>query len=88
MGYPRDPKLKGLAAVTYHPEHLSWEYDIRAVMPESNETPRVSDWHRRHGRANRKDSNIERAAEALRPVDGQEPSAEAACRKHSGDHDR
>ena len=24
MGYPRDPKLKGLAAVTYHSEHLSW----------------------------------------------------------------
>ena len=24
MGYPRDPKLKGLAAVAYHPEHLSW----------------------------------------------------------------
>ena len=79
MGYPRDPKLKGLAAVTYHPEHLSWEYDIRAVMPESDEIPRVSDWHRRHGRANRKDGNIERAAKALvRPVHG----------RRGGDHDR
>ena len=24
MGFPRDPKLKGLAAVMYHPEHLCW----------------------------------------------------------------
>jgi len=64
MGYPADPKLKGLAAVTYQPEHLAWLYDIRAVDAESDETPRVSDWHRRHGRANAKDRNIERAAEA------------------------
>ena len=41
-------------------------------MPESDEIPRVGDWHQRHGRANRKDGNIERAAKALvRPVQGQ-----------------
>ena len=67
MGYPKDPKLKGLAAVTYHPEHLPWEFDIRAVEPDSDEVPRVSDWHRRHGRANRKDGNTERVARALAP---------------------
>ena len=65
MGYPHDPNLRGLAAVTYHPEHLAWEYDIRAVTPESGEAARVSDWHRRHGRANRRGGNVERVAAAL-----------------------
>ena len=67
MGYPRDPKLRGLAAVTYEPEHLPWEFDIRAVDPDDDEVPRVSDWHRRHGRANRRDGNTERVAKALAP---------------------
>jgi len=64
MGFPKDPKLKGLAAVCYRPEAVPWEHDIRAVLPESDEVPRVSDWHRRHGRAHNKARSIERAAEA------------------------
>ena len=67
MGYPRDPKPKGLAAVTHHPGSLPWEFDIRAVEPDSGEATRVGDWHRRHGRANHKDGNTERVARALAP---------------------
>ena len=62
MGFPKDPTLKGLAAVCYRPEAVPWEHDIRAVLPESDEVPRVSDWHRRHGRAHNKARSIERAA--------------------------
>lgn len=72
MGYPNDPKLKGLAAVVYRSDIPPWEFDIRAVPP-GTEPLEISDWHRRHGRANRKDGNIERAAEALiEPVDDRE----------------
>ena len=68
MGFPKDPNLKGLAAVTYHPEIPSWEFDIRAVPP-GTEPLEVSDWHRRYGRANRKEGNSERVAEArLTPI--------------------
>ena len=68
MGFPKDPNLKGLAAVTYHPEIPSWEFDIRAVPP-GTEPLEVSDWHRRHGRANRAQSNSERVAEErLKPI--------------------
>ena len=64
MGYPNDPTLKGLAAVVYRSEIPPWEFDIKAVPP-GTEPLEISDWHRRHGRANRKDRNIERAAETL-----------------------
>ena len=68
MGFPNDPNLKGLAAVTYHPEIPSWEFDIRAVPP-GTEPLEVSDWHRRYGRANRTQGNSERVAEArLTPI--------------------
>ena len=68
MGYPNDPKLKGLAAAVYRSDIPPWEFDIRAVPP-GTEPLEISDWHRRHGRANRKDGNIERAAKAgIEPV--------------------
>ena len=69
MGFPRDPNLKGLAAVTFHSDVPSWEFDIRAVPPGTDPLE-ISDWHRRHGRANRTENNSERAAEArLAPVE-------------------
>lgn len=67
MGYPRDPTLRGLAAATYKPECLPWEHDIRAVDPDDDAPPRIGDWHRRHGRANRRDGNTARVAAALAP---------------------
>lgn len=68
MGFPKDPNLKGLAAVTFHSDIPPWEFDIRAVPP-GTEPLEVSDWHRRHGRANRVHKNSERAAEArLTPI--------------------
>ena len=63
MGYPKDPKLKGLAAVTYHPDEPSWEFDIAAVPPGEDCTE-ISDWHRRHGWANKKGDNLADAARA------------------------
>ena len=63
MGYPNNPKLKGLAAVMYHPEEPSWEFDIVAVPPGEDCTE-ISDWYRRHGRANDKDGNLAEAARA------------------------
>ena len=68
MGFPKDPNPKGLAAVTFHSDIPPWEFDIRAVPP-GTEPLEVSDWHRRHGRANRTGNNGERAAEArLAPI--------------------
>ena len=68
MGFPKDPNLKGLAAVTFHSDIPPWEFDIRAVPP-GTEPLEVSDWHRRHGRANRTGNNSERVAEArLAPI--------------------
>ena len=68
MGYPNDPKLKGLAAVVYRSDIPPWEFDIRTV-PQGIDPLEISDWHRRHGRANGKDRNLERAAEAgIEPV--------------------
>ncbi len=68
MGFPKDPNLKGLAAVTFHSDIPPWEFDIRAVPP-GTEPLEVSDWHRRHGRANRMRESSQRAAEArLTPI--------------------
>ena len=64
MGYPVDSNKRGLARVTYEPETVPWEFDIRAVPP-GEDVLEVSDWHRRRGRANNRDGNIDRAAEAL-----------------------
>lgn len=64
MGYPIGSNKRGLARVTFEPETVPWEFDIRAVPP--GEDPlEISDWHRRHGRANNRDGNIDRAADAL-----------------------
>ena len=63
MGFPNDPKLRGLAAVTYHVEKPPWEFDIAAVPP-GEECVEISDWHRRHGRANTKGGNTAAAAAA------------------------
>ena len=63
VGFPNDPKLRGLAAVTYHMEKPPWEFDIVAVPP-GEECVEISDWHRRHGRANTKGGNTAAAAEA------------------------
>lgn len=72
MGFPRDPNLKGLAAVTYH-SVPSWEFDIRAVPPGTDPLE-VSDWHRRHGRANRTENNSGRTAKAwLTPIEQSKP---------------
>ena len=68
MPFPHDPKLRGLAAALFHSDIPPWEYDIRAVPP-GTEPLRVSDWHRRHGRANNESGSMERVAEArIRPV--------------------
>ena len=64
MGYPIGSNKRGLARATYEPEHLPWEFDIRAVPP-GQDPVKVSDWHRRHGRANNRDRNIDRAAQGL-----------------------
>ena len=64
MGYPIGSDKRGLARVTYEPETVPWEFDIRAVPP-GQDVLEVSDWHRRRGRANNRDGNIDRAAEAL-----------------------
>ena len=42
MGFPKDPNLKGLAAVTFHSDIPPWEFDIRAVPP-GTEPLEVSD---------------------------------------------
>ena len=69
MGYPHDPKLRGLAAVTFRNTVPCWEFDICAV-PDGEDVTQVSDWHRRHGRANNKDGNVTRAAQtAFGPKD-------------------
>ena len=45
-----------------------WEFDQRAVEP-GQDVLTISDWHKRHGRANNKDGNIDKAAaEVVRPV--------------------
>ena len=68
MPFPHDPKLRGLAAAMFHSDIPPWEYDIRAVPP-GTEPLRVSDWHRRHGRANNESGSMERTAEArIKPV--------------------
>ena len=64
MGYPIGSNKRGLARVTYEPETVPWEFDIRAVPP-GEDVFEVSDWHRRRGRANNRDGNIDKAAEAL-----------------------
>lgn len=63
MGFPKDPKLRGLAAVTYHVETPPWEFDVAAVPP-GEDCVEISDWHRRHGRANTKGGNTAAAAAA------------------------
>ena len=68
MPFPKDPKLRGLAAAMFHSDIPPWEYDIRAVPP-GTEPLRVSDWHRRHGRAHNESGSMERIAEArIKPV--------------------
>ena len=79
MGYPIGSDKRGLARVTYEPETVPWEFDIRAVPP-GEDVLEVSDWHRRHGRANSRDGNVDRAAEALA-----EAMAERKRRKDRGD---
>ena len=64
MGYPIGSNLRGLARATFHSDIPPWEYDIRAV-PRGTDPVQISDWHRRHGRANDKNRSIERAAEVL-----------------------
>ena len=73
MGFPKDPKLKGLAAVTYQSEIPPWEFDIRAVPP-GTEPLEVSDWHRRYGRANATTPSMDRIAKArVAPVPKRPP---------------
>ena len=62
--HPTDPRIKGLAAALLESDIPPWEFDIRAVPP-GTDPPEVSDWHRRHGRANNRDRNIDKAAEEL-----------------------
>ena len=64
MGYPVNSNKRGLARVTFEPETIPWEFDIRAVPPGEDQLE-VSDWHRRHGCANNREGNIDRAASAL-----------------------
>lgn len=62
--HPTDPRLKGLAAALLETDIPDWEFDLRAVEP-GTDPPEVSDWHRRHGRANNRDGNINKAAKEL-----------------------
>ena len=62
--HPTDPRIKGLAAALLESDIPPWEFDIRAVPPGAD-PPEVSDWHRRHGRANNRGGNIDKAAEEL-----------------------
>ena len=62
--HPTDPRIKGLAAALLESDVPPWEFDLRAVEP-GTDPPEVSDWHRRHGRANNQDGNIDRAAKEL-----------------------
>lgn len=64
MGYPKDPKLSGLAAVTFHPDIPSWEFDI-AATPPGEDCTEISDWHRRHGWGANKGGHVADAARAL-----------------------
>ena len=65
-GYPNDPELRGLAAVTFHSDTPPWEFDICTVA-EGHEPLPVSDWHSRYGRASRKNDSSGKAAKALIP---------------------
>ena len=62
--HPTDPRIRGLAAALLESDIPPWEFDIRAVPP-GTDPPEASDWHRRHGRANNQDRNIDKAAEEL-----------------------
>ena len=62
--HPTDPRIKGLAAALLETDIPDWEFDLRAVEP-GTDPPEVSDWHRRHGRANNRDGNINKAAKEL-----------------------
>ena len=62
--HPTDPRIKGLAAALLESDIPCWEFDQRAVEPGTDPPP-VSDWHRRHGRANNRDENIDKAASEL-----------------------
>ena len=62
--HPTDPRIKGLAAALLESDIRCWEFDQRAVEP-GTAPPEVSDWHRRHGRANNRHGNIDQAAKEL-----------------------
>lgn len=66
MPFPRDPTLRGLAAVTYRNDIPNWEFDRKAV-PFGTDPTAASDWHRRKGRARKGDSTLRAAEAAIAP---------------------
>lgn len=58
----------------YHSEVPPWEFDIRAVPP-GNEPPEVSDWHRRHCRANATTPSMGRIAKGAFGAGDEAPTA-------------
>ena len=64
MGYPVDSDKTGLARATYEAEHDAREFDIRPP-PLGEDVVEVSDWRKRHPRANNRGGNIDRAAQAV-----------------------
>ena len=57
--HPTDPRIRGLAAALLESDIPCWEFDLRAVEP-GTDPPETSDWHRRRGRANNRDGNIDK----------------------------
>ena len=57
VGYPIGSNLRGLARATFQSDIPPWEFDIRAVPPGTDPV-QISDWHRRHGRANNEERHL------------------------------
>ena len=61
MPYPTDNKLRGLARATFHNEVPNWEFDLRATPP-GEDVVEVSDWRRRGGSPEARESSRRAAA--------------------------
>ena len=81
MDYPVNSNKRELARVTFEPETVPWEFDIRAVPP-GKDPLEFSDWHRRLGRANNREGTSTgpqpRWPTRCRPPNSRAERAEAA----------
>ena len=73
MGYPTDPKLRGLAAATFESEIPPWEFDTPAI-PLGEDPPRMPDWCRRGGAPRSRESSARTAAAVDLPAIREQPS--------------